>query len=181
MKGTETLAARMGTTVHRSLLLHKLCRLGLKDADAISSEAKQRGLDYYLPHTGLQQTPQATARGITSEELVVALVHPGLPWDPQRFRLAAALMADSGVNARRLATLAIQERTVATIGAIATEGQNAEPSEPFWKELLMHLPQSAPVPAGVMPHPSRYMVIPGKIRPGRVGKSHWVRPRMLSE
>jgi hypothetical protein len=113
------------------------------------------------------------------EDLVVGLVHPCLPWEPQRFRLAAALMASQGVSAQRLANLAIQERAVAPVAGIALAGKTAEPSEAFWLELLAHLPHHPPVPAGVMPHPSRYMIIPGKIRPGVTGSARWVRPRML--
>jgi hypothetical protein len=178
MKGSGTLAARLGTTVHESVLLRRLARHGLVTEDSITWEAQRRGLDYYIPAGG--EKPDAPPNpDIGIEELVIALIHPSLHWEPQRFRLAAALMAAPGVDPDGLATLAIQERAVIPLAEIARAGKAAEPEEMFWGNLLSHLPSGEPPPPGVMPHPSRYMVIPGKVRPGTVGKSHWVRPRML--
>lgn len=179
MKGQGTLAARLGTTVHKSVLLRRFARRGLKTADSIAREAQRRGLDYYMASDAQQvDTPISDTK---IEELVVALIHPCLPWEPQRFRLAAALMAAPEVNADLLAALAIQERAASALVAIARAGREAEPEEAFWKNLLARLLGEISIPSGVMPHPSRYMVIPGKVRPGTTGRPHWVRPRMLPE
>lgn len=180
MSRTSTLATRLGTTVHRSLLLHRLASLGLGDANAIAAAASSRGLDYYSAGEESQSFSTAELSKVSHEELVVALVHSSLPWEPQRFRLAAALMASPGVSANRLANLAIQERVVAVIAEIARSGRHAEPENAFWAELLSMLPEHAPVPAGVMPHPSRYMVIPGRTGPRATGPARWVRPRKPS-
>jgi hypothetical protein len=88
-------------------------------------------------------------------------------------------MAAPGVNPSVLANIAIQERAVTPLVSIARAGKDAEPEESFWKDLLTRLPADVSLPSGVMPHPSRYMVIPGKVRPGMTGKAQWVRPRML--
>lgn len=180
MTGTETLAARLGTTVHKSVLLRSLARRGLKTADAIAREAQRRGLDYYIPAEHVEEDASSPAPDVSLEELVVALIHPCLPWEPQRFRLAAALMAAPGVDPVLLANLAVQERAALPLADIGRAGKATEPEVEFWTALLSHLPVDLPVPAGVMPHPSRYMVIPGKVRPGTTGKAKWVRPRMLS-
>ena len=176
MNGRATLASRLGTTRHRSLLLRRLAHLGLSTGEALAEAALRRGLDYYAP--GGASTDANTGvvdDAVSTEELVVALVHPCLPWEPHRFRLAAALMGAPEVDAKRLALLAVSERCVPMVAEIARAGQAAEPTEPFWPELLALLPAHAPVPRGVMPHPSRYMIIPG-----RAGPSRWVRPQMLS-
>ncbi|RBP41290.1 hypothetical protein DES53_107121 [Roseimicrobium gellanilyticum] len=179
MTGTETLAARLGTTVHKSVLLRSLARRGLKTADSVAREAQRRGLDYYIPTGNTEGGTGSPTSDVGLEELVVALIHPCLPWEPQRFRLAAALMAAPGVDPVLLANLAVHERAVLPLADIGRAGKAAEPGVKFWTTLLSHIPFDLPVPAGVMPHPSRYMVIPGKVRPGATGKAQWVRPRML--
>ena len=177
MNGRATLASRMGTTRHRSLLLRRLADRGLPTGEALAAAALHRGLDYYPPGgASANATPDEAQSAVRMEELVVALVHPCLPWEPHRFRLAAALMGSPEVDAKRLALLAISERCVPMVAEIARAGQKAEPGTPFWQELLACLPAHSPVPGGVMPHPSRYMIIPG-----RAGPSRWVRPRMPAE
>jgi hypothetical protein len=175
----DTFAHRLGFTPHRSLLLQRARRLGLGTFAALEALAWQRGCRYY---------PRRDAGAIfrepdfSNEDLTIALMHPALPWDPQRLRLAAAMLAARGNDPRRLARLAILEQAVVPLRYIASAGQVAEPANPFWQALTAALPPSAPPPPGVMPHPSRFAALAGKTRPGSSPSpaSRWIRPLLPS-
>jgi hypothetical protein len=172
-----SLARRLGTTSHHSLLLHRLRRHGLETPEKLAALAESRGLAYYA---GAKVTPgnsdASPMPGVTDEELCVALVHPSLPWEPQRIRLAAALLAGPGVQPSIIARLAVQERNAAVFREIALAGQAEEPANSFWPAVLGLLPPTPRVPPGVLPHPSRYMAISGRVRPGTPAARQWVRP-----
>lgn len=172
-----TLATRLGITTHQSLLLHRLRRRGLDTPEKLAALAESRGLDYYA---GTQPAPMPSttlaAADVTTEELAIALLHPCLPWEPQRIRLAAALLAAPEVRASTVARLAIMERCAAVVREIALAGQTEEPINSFWPSLLDLLPPGPAVPSGVLPHRSRYMAITGRARPGTIPAREWVRP-----
>lgn len=172
-----SLARRLGTTTHRSLLLHRLRRRGLDTPEKLAALAASRGLDYYAG-TRPAPIPSATlaAADVTTEELAIALLHPCLPWEPQRIRLAAALLAAPEVRASTVARLAIMERCTAVVREIARAGQTEEPINSFWPSLLGLLPPGPAVPSGVLPHRSRYMAITGRARPGAMPARQWIRP-----
>jgi hypothetical protein len=171
------LATRLGITAHQSLLLHRLRGRGLDTPEKLAALAESRGLDYYAG-TRPAPIPSATltAADVTTEELAIALLHPCLPWEPQRIRLAAALLAAPEVRASTVARLAIMERCAAVVREIARAGQTEEPSNSFWPSLLDLLPPGPSVPSGVLPHRSRYMAITGRARPGTIPARKWVRP-----
>ncbi|MFN0129082.1 MAG: hypothetical protein ACKV19_20615 [Verrucomicrobiales bacterium] len=172
-----SLARRLGTTTHRSLLLHRLGRLGLETPEKLVALAESRGLRYYASTLAAPGTADGMPiRAVTDEELAIALLHPSLPWDPQRIRLAAAVLAGPGVRASVIARLAVMERSASVVREIALAGQAEEPDNSFWAALLALLPPTAPVPPGVLPHRSRYMAITGRSRPGTVPLRQWVRP-----
>ncbi|MDQ3625411.1 MAG: hypothetical protein M3463_23535, partial [Verrucomicrobiota bacterium] len=82
---TDTLARKLGTTAHLSALLRKAARLGLASARALEELAIKRGCDYY--HEGDPLPPPSVERGwFSDEELAVALLHPGLRYNPQTSR-----------------------------------------------------------------------------------------------
>lgn len=172
-----SLARRLGTTTHLSLLLHRLRRRGLDTPEKLAALAESRGLRYYA---SAKATPgrydDFPIPDVTDEELAIALLHPSLPWDPQRIRLAAALLAAPGVRAPVIARLAVMERSSAVVREIALAGQAEEPDNGFWPVLLSLLPPTPSVPPGVLPHRSRYMAIAGRTRPGTPPARQWIRP-----
>lgn len=171
-----SLARRLGTITHRSLLLHRLGRLGLETPEKLAALAESRGLRYYASALSAPETADARPTcAVTDEELAIALMHPSLPWDPQRIRLAAALLAARGVRAPVIARLAVMERSASVLREIALAGRTEEPDNTFWATLLALLPPTTPVPPGVLPHRSRYMAISGRSRPGTVPARQWVR------
>lgn len=172
-----SLARKLGTTTHQSLLLHRLRRLGLDTPEKLAALAESRGLDYYAGSrpASMPTTPLAAA-DVTTEELAVALLHPCLPWEPQRIRMAAALLAAPGVQASTVARLSVLERSAAVVREIALAGQSEEPTNSFWPALLGLLPLAPAVPSGVLPHRSRYMAITGRARPGAMPTRQWIRP-----
>lgn len=171
------LATKLGITPHMSLLLHRLRRRGLNTPEQLAALAGSRGLEYYA---GARPAPiRSTAPEIaevTTEELAIALLHPCLPWEPQRIRLAAALLAAPETRASTVARLAIMERCATVVREIALAGQAEEPTNSFWPALLKLLPPGPAVPSGVLPHRSRYMAITGRARPGTIPTRQWIRP-----
>lgn len=173
------LATRLGTTAHCSLLLHRLRAAGLDTPEKLAADAVRRGLPYYAPPGEVAAAPPLL-RPVSAAELAIALLHPCLPWSPQRLRLAAATLATPGLVPAEVAHLAAQERSVAVVRAIACAAAAAEPAEAFWPELLAALPAAPPIPPGVLPHPSRYMAISGRARPGATPQSVWIRPTLAA-
>jgi hypothetical protein len=174
-----TLAARLGTAAHRSLLLHRIRAAGLDTPEKLAAEAVRRGLPYYAPPGPAVLAPEL-ACPVSAVELAIALLHPSLPSHPQRLRLAAATLATRGLVPAEVAHLAVQERAGGVVGAIAAAGAAAEPGETFWPELLAALPETPPVPAGVLPHASRFMAITGRARPGTTLSPSWIRPTLAA-
>ncbi len=174
-----SLAARLGTTSHRSLLLHRMRVAGLDSPEKLGAEAVRRGLPYYAP-PGPAGPATPPAHPVSAADLAIALLHPSLPWQPQRLRLAAATLATRGLVPTEVAHLAVQERAAGIVRAIAAAAAAVEPAETFWAELLAALPETPPIPPGVLPHPSRFMAISGRARPGVTPQSVWVRPTLAA-
>lgn len=160
------LAQSLGQPVHHSVLLHRAQALGLREAEDFTELAYQRGCRYYTPP---DWTPsRLLSSAFSPEALAVALLHPCLPYDHQRLRIAAAMVAAPTVQPQRLAHLAIQERATDVLRFIAEAGQRCEPVHPFWSELLSSLPACrTPMPPGLMPHPSRFTAMTGRAGPGQ--------------
>lgn len=160
---------------HRSLLLERARSVGLATPESFEVLASKRGCHYY-PLRSTQVLDEDIV--FSNEELAIALMHPSLPWDPQRLRVAAAMTGAVGNDPKRLARLAIQEQAVVPLTMVARAGRDAEPSNAFWNEVLSSLPPSPPPPEGVMPHPSRFCAMAGKTRPGSSASPSltWIRP-----
>ena len=180
-----TLAQRLGTIEHRSLLLHKAGRLGLATATHLVGLAIMRGCQHYRygPEPVFINPPSRVA--FSDEELAVALLSPCLPYNPRAVRVGAQMLGSWGNQPQRLALLARKERAEEVVRHVALAGQQTEPHEPFWPELLAALSSdsvpSRVIPAGVLPHPSRFRLEAGVTRPAdlisRGGpKVIWLRP-----
>ncbi|MEO8353875.1 MAG: hypothetical protein ABI680_19280, partial [Chthoniobacteraceae bacterium] len=133
-----TLARLLGATAHRSVLLHRAAALGLTDSTALAALAARRGIRYYsAPDRECALAPGIAEFG--NAELAIALLHPGLPWEPHRIRLGAAMLAAHDVDPLKLAHLAVQERCGAVVRNIAEAGRDCEPMNDFWPRLLSAL------------------------------------------
>ena len=171
-----SLAQRLGQPMHQSVLLHSARTQGLREADDFTQLAFQRGCRYYMP-PDWKPARQLTA-SLSPEGLAIALLHPCLPYNPQRIRIAAAMVSAPHLKPQHLAHLALQERAADVLRFIAEAGHRCEPDHSFWSELLPYLPEiRTPLPLGVMPHPSRFTAMIGRPGPGqRELKQTWIRP-----
>lgn len=171
---TPTLAEKLGTTAHLSPLLRKAARLGL-DAAALRALAVQRGCRHY--ETGHEPaTPLATREEFSDEELAVALLCPALAYEPHNLRCGAAMSGAPDNQPRRLAFPARCERAELPLRHVGEAGRHYEPDNPFWAELLAHLPATPSPPSGVLPHPTRYVAMTGFTRLGPGLVVRWIRP-----
>lgn len=56
-------------------------------------------------------------------------------------------------------------------------GTELEPDNPFWKNLLEHLPPATPpTQPDVLPHPTRFVAMSELTRRGQGPVSQWIRP-----
>ena len=183
-----TLAKRLGTTEHRSLLLHKAGSLGLTSAVHLIGLAIVRGCQHYRngPEAVLANPPSHTI--FSNEELAIALLSPCLPYNPRAVRVGAQMLGSQGNQPQRLALLARRERAEEVVRHVALAGQQTEPHESFWQELLAALSSGSSlprmIPAGVLPHPSRFRLEAGITNPADLvsnggPKPTWLRPSPL--
>ena len=175
MDTTDTLARRLGTTPHVSGLLRKARQLGLTSPKELRTLAVQRGCRHYgqgdEPVTAL-----ALESEYSNEELAIALLDVALPYDPDSIRCGAAMLSAAGSRPERLAALARQERSELPVRYVAEAGQRYEPSNPFWRKLLLCLPPMATFKPGVLPHPTRFVALTGFTRSGPGQVTQWLRP-----
>lgn len=173
--GTPTLGSKLGTTTHLSPLLHKADRLGLGPGE-LEVLAVQRGCRHYSKGTE-PETPLAEERDFSNEELAIALLSTALRYDPQSIRCGAAMLGAEGNNPRKLARMAVLERSVAPVRYVAEAGRRFEPENRFWRELLELLPAVPPPKSGVLPHPTRFVAMTGFTRQGPGLVIEWQRPQ----
>jgi hypothetical protein len=173
-----TLAAKLGTTTHLSPLLHKARRLGLGTRE-LQILAVQRGCRHYS-NGSEPELPLAAESDFSHEELAIALLSTALPYDPHSIRCGAAMLGAGGNNPRRLARLAILERSVVPVRYVTEAAVQFEPENRFWRELLAALPVTRPPKPGVMPHRTRFVAMTGFTRRGRETVVEWQRPARRS-
>jgi hypothetical protein len=153
------LARRLGDTVHVSPLLRKVCRLsGCPEArvgEWLLKGAVRRGASHYerefpgdLPPDNLE---------LSLEELAVALCLGGHPYNSVNIRAAAQLLSSPGVDARRLARLAVMERVEPVLLHIATIAARFAPEAQPWEHLLRNLPRRRSCSPEALPHWSRFV------------------------
>lgn len=184
-----TLAEKLGVPVHHSLLLRKARSAGLHDSSALIGLAVVRGCQHYHGGPEPQPTKPPSLAAFSDEELVIALLSPCLPYNPRAVRVGAQMLGSRRNQPARLALLARRERAETVVRHIAAAGQQTEPDEPFWQELLAALPPASPprsvLPPGVLPHPSRFrseigLLNPFNSVPGGKHRVTWLRPRSSS-
>ncbi|GEP42626.1 hypothetical protein BGE01nite_19170 [Brevifollis gellanilyticus] len=115
-----------------------------------------------------------------NEKLALALLTIANRYEPWLIRVGAMLLSHTDNDVRQIARHTRLERSESVIREIALAGQRYEPENLFWSELLGLLPELPSPQAGVLPHHSRYVSIPGKIGPGRMGSPAWLRPKKVT-
>ena len=171
---TPTLAEKLGTTSHLSPLLRKAERLDLGPQE-LEILAVQRGCRHYS--NGSEPVrPLATREEFTDEELAIALLSIALRYDPHSIRCGAAMLGAKANNPRRIARMAVMERSAVPVRYVAEAGRWFEPNNSFWEQLLALLPQARAPKAGVLPHPTRFVAMTGFTRRGPELVVEWQRP-----
>ncbi len=172
----ETLAKRLGTTAHVSLLMMKGKRLGLAVPEGLWTLAVQRGCRHYAQGN----EPAEDLVGVeefTNEELALALLTISGAYDPHTIRCGAAMLGAPGNDVDALARLAKWERSEGVVRYVAECGARFEPDNAFWTDLLDRLPSVGPLKPGVMPHPTRFVAMNGYERGVGAKITHeWQRP-----
>jgi hypothetical protein len=135
---TETLAKKLGTTVHFSSLLRKIRKLGLSMPKDLWTLAVQRGCRHYRqgdePEGEL--VPQTV---LPNEELAIALLNCAGSYSPHSIRCGAAMLGAIGNDPGLVAKLAIWERSESVVRFVAECGRKFEPQNPYWVNLLERL------------------------------------------
>jgi hypothetical protein len=174
----ETLAVKLGQTVHFSPLLRKIRGLGLSIPKDLWTLAVQRGCRHYWQgdEPEAELVSQST---LTNEELAIALLNAAGDYSPHSIRCGAAMLGALGNDPAQLAKLAVWERSVTVVRFVAECGLKFEPHNPFWTELLDRLPKGPRPKEGVLPHPTRFVAMSGYERGiGKKITTVWQRPRI---
>jgi hypothetical protein len=143
----------------------------------MASLAVQRGCSHYSSFADPLAAIEV-ASDISNEKLAIALLSPSNQYEPMMIRIGAQMLGARGNDSEKIVRLAEMERCESVVRYIAVCGNATEPENLFWAELLKHLPVSAPIPEGVMPHPSRFRIETGIVDPRDRGakRVHWLRP-----
>jgi hypothetical protein len=176
---TQTLAQRLGLTVHVSAFRMRVKRLSQLYPSATASSledwlldvANCRGARIVIREParplGFQPPPRSEFR---DEELVIAICMLQGVDQPQLLRLAAQLISRNVLELPVLIRLAIRERVGPVLKALAQAALKVEPTHAAWRCLARTFEHS-PVPHDVVMHWSR-MAQPVMAK-GRVNAASW--------
>ncbi len=177
---SDTLASRLGTTVHLSPLLNKAKRAGLCTGEDLERLAVERGCRYYDlrgdSSVVREDSPTPRARQFSNEELAIALLSASLPRSQHRLRLGAAMLSANGSSPAKIARLAKLERSEVVVRHIALSGKKVEPQNAFWDDLLTQFPELVMPLPDVLPHLTRFVAMTGITRGSKETVMHWIRP-----
>jgi hypothetical protein len=172
---TETLAHKLGITTHVSCLRHTAKLLGLVTEKDLMDEAVARGCFHFI-QADKPPAQKVSEDAFSNEELALALLGIANRYDPWMIRVGAMMLSHSGNEVKNVVRYAKYERSEVVVRDIALAGLRYEPENSYWRELADALPTTQEPKEGVLPHHSRYVSIPGKIGPGKMGKPVWLRP-----
>jgi hypothetical protein len=162
------MAKRLGETAHCSPLLRKARRHGISTVTELVQLAVARGCSHYagiFPDSAVDPGLGA----ISDEELVTLLLLGEHPFEPFAVRCAAQLL--TSCDGVRLARLAERERVARALSYIVEAALAHDPEgAQIWRTLRAALGTQRPVPAGRLPHWSRFVSQTGVTRrgPGRI-------------
>jgi hypothetical protein len=172
---TRTLAQHLGETAPNSPLWHRARALGLHQNQHLLALAAQRGAHHYAGLASPSIALPNVSAAFSDEELIVLLLHGRNPFEPFLVRAAAELTRSCAVDHTRLALAAKRERCQQVLAYIAQAGANHDaPWADRWNSLLVALGPQRPVPAGLLPHWSRFVALQGIDRRGRDRGTRWI-------
>lgn len=180
---SPTLARRLGEPAHVSPLLHKICRMSGCPEERIGEWllkcAVRRGAAHYERDFSEDLPPDHPE--LSNEELAVALCLGQHPYNSTFIRAAAQLLSSPGIDAPRLARLAVMERVEPVLLHIAAVAARFAPDLHPWPYLLRHLPQRLSCPPDALPHWSRFVSQTGVTPFGGGPDIKWLRRREPAE
>jgi hypothetical protein len=162
-----TLARKLGDTVHVSGLAIRLARqsgAGERLPEWLLKVAIERGAKHYQRDFDPSLPPDNPA--IPSEEIGVALCLGQMPDEPWLIRAAAQLLSSPRVNAQHLARLAEMERVEPVLLHIAAACERVDAKLEPWATLRRVLHPRRTVRTEVLPHWTRFAILPGLTRDG---------------
>jgi len=172
-----TLNQSLHQTSHQSSLVRKAGRLGFLDIESLIQLAVLRGCTHY--QNVIQGVPvhDPGQSILSNEELVALLLHGNYRYEPTAVRCAAQLIKSDLIDPERIGFLAIKERCVVPLRHIALNGKKHDSgARDFWQDILAVLGDGDEEPTeGILPHVSRFMIIPG-IQRGKIQPAKWLAP-----
>ncbi len=178
-----TLNQSLHQTSHQSPLMHKVRALGFANIENLIQLAITRGCHHFkntlpLHSASAENIHEPDFDKLSQDELVISLLHGNNRNEPIAIRCAAQLLKSKFISPRRVAFLAIQERCETPLKYIAQQGANFDlEGLDFWNTILASLAGRGSLPpAGILPHPSRFMINPG-IQRGGIQQPSWLTPK----
>ncbi|RYZ70812.1 MAG: hypothetical protein EOP09_05565 [Proteobacteria bacterium] len=114
---------------------------------------------------------------LSNEELAILLLSGSQKYNLTAVRCAAQLLRSPDVDPKRLAFLAIKEKSERPLRHIAWAGLEHDPEgRPFWESVLDRLGQAPPRVENDLPHWTRFVSMPGYQR-GKVAATKWLVPQ----
>lgn len=174
----NTLAKRMGWTVHVSPLRMKLCRLWKRDQwdakvleDWLVDIANARGARLVTRNPETHRATRAVSESeLSNAELAVGLLLTQNLDRPQILRLAAQLISADAVSFDELKLLAVQERVERVLAELARQALRVEPKHSLWSKIAEAF-QTCEVPRQPLLHYTR-LAEPVPVN-GRVNAQCW--------
>lgn len=172
-----TLAQKLGDTAHVSGLAIQLARLsgaGERLPQWLLKTAIDRGAKHYQRDFDATLPPDNPI--VPDEEIGVALCLGQMPDNACFIRAAAQLLSGPRVDPARLARLAEMERVEPVFLHIAAAAERVDTSLEPWATLRRLLHPRRTVRTDVLPHWTRFAILPGLTRDG-YAPAQWLRRR----
>ena len=172
-----TLASRLGDTAHVSGLAIRLARVsgaGEQLPEWLLKIAVERGAKHYQRDFDASLPGDDSA--IPDEEIGVAMCLGQMPDNPWLVRAAAQLLSSPKIDPARLARLAEMERVELVLLHIAAAAERVDATVEPWATLRRALHPRRTIRPDVLPHWSRFAVLPGLTRDG-YAPAYWLTRR----
>lgn len=170
-----TLANVLSQTSPVSSLVRKARRLGLRDIEEMIALAVHRGCKHYAPGTPSLRNPPSVG-SLDNDELTILLITGENPYNPTAIRCAAQLARSPNINPKKLARIAIQQKTERVLAYLARAGREHDPEgAAFWEAILDALPPQTDAIEPDLPHWTRFVSMPGLQR-NKTVPPRWLTP-----
>ena len=162
-----TLASKLGDTAHISGFAIRLARAsgaGERLPEWLLKVAVERGAKHYW--RDFDSTLPADLPAISDEEIGVALCLGQMPDNPWLVRAAAQLLSSPRIDPARLARFAEMERVEPVLLHIAAAAEKVDGTLEPWATLRRVLHPRRTIRPDVLPHWTRFAILPGLTRDG---------------